>query len=388
MLEQIREIAAVCVMAGLVVSCDRGEEKKGPPTPSVVVAPVEQRDVTVAREWVGTTSGNVNAQIFPKVQGYLLKQAYQNGGAVKAGDLLFQIDPRQFQADYDKARSDVARAEAVTLKADQDVRRYTPLAKEGAVSQMELDNAVQARAAGQASVEAAKALLENARLNLDWTKVTSPVDGVAGIASAQVGDLVSPQTQLTVVSQLDPIKVSVELSEIDYLRFVKKRQEQAAAGHPAAPVSLGLVLADGSKYPYQGTFDAAGLGVTPTTGTIQAQGLFPNPGNLLRPGQFGKVVVDTDQLKGALLIPQRSVMELQGIKQVAVVGPDDKIAIKKVTLGPPSDGDVVVNDGLQAGERVVVEGMQRVRNGITVKAQAATPAVATPPPSQPAQPGH
>jgi len=387
MLQRSREAAVLFAFAALVSGCDRGTEKKAMPVPSVVTAPVEQRDVAVAQEWVGTTTGNVNAQIYPKVQGYLLKQAYQNGSAVKAGDLLFQIDPRQFEADYAKAKSDVARAQAIMLKADQDVRRYTPLAKEGAVSQMELDNAIQARAAGQASVEAARAILENAKLNLDWTKVTSPVDGVAGIASAQVGDLVSPQTLLTSVSQLDPIKVSVELSEIDYLRLVKKRQEEIAAGQPRVPIALTLVLADGSIYPQKGRFDAAGLGVTPTTGTIQAQALFPNPGNLLRPGQFGKVIADTEQLKGALLIPQRAVSELQGIKQVAVVGADDKVAIKKVTLGPTSGADVVVSEGLAAGERVVVEGLQRIRNGITVKVEAAIPAVATPSASPPAQPG-
>jgi len=387
MFQQVGASITIGMAALVLAGCDR-TEKKGPPVPTVVTATVEPRDVTVAREWVGTTTGNVNAQIYPKVQGYLLKQAYQNGGAVKAGDLLFQIDPRQFEADYAKAKSEVARAEAITLKADQDVRRYTPLARDGAVSQMELENAIQARAAGQASVEAAKAVLENAQLNLDWTRVTSPVDGVAGIANAQVGDLVSTQTLLTSVSQLDPIKVSIQLSEIDYLRLVKKREEQTAAGEPRMPALLTLVLADGSTYPHKGTFDAAGLGVTPTTGTIQAQGVFPNPGNVLRPGQFCKVVVDTEELKGALLIPQRAVSELQGIKQVAVVGPDDKVAIKKVTLGPTSNSDVVVTEGLQAGERVIVEGLQRVRNGVTVKVETAPPAVATPPPAQPAQPGH
>ena len=381
-------VVGIALGAVLLSACDSATEKKAAPVPNVVTAPVEQRDVAVAQQWVGTTTGNVNAQIYPKIQGYLQKQAYPNGAAVKTGDVLFQIDPRQFEAELAKAKSDVARAQAITLKADQDVRRYTPLAKEGAVSQMELDNAVQARAAGQASVEAAKALLENAKLNLDWTKITSPIDGVAGIANAQVGDLVSPQTLLASVSQVDPIKVSFEVSEIDYLQFVKRREAQAAAGQPQTTAPLTLVLADGSTYPEKGTFDAAGLGVTPTTGTIQAQALFPNPGNRLRPGQFAKIVADTTQLKEALVIPQRAVSELQGIKQVAVVGPDDKVAIRKVTLGPTTGPDVVVTEGLQPGERVIVEGMQRVRNGITVKAAAAAPAVATPPPSQPAQPGH
>ncbi|HTO71434.1 MAG TPA: efflux RND transporter periplasmic adaptor subunit [Myxococcota bacterium] len=357
----------VCAAAALWSGCERGSEKTAAPVPSVVVAPVEQRDVTVAEEWVGTTTGNVNAQIYPKIQGYLLKQNYANGAAVKAGEVLFQIDPRQAQAAYNHAKADLAEARARLLKTQQDVTRYTPLAKEGAVSQKELDDAVQAQAAAQASVEAAKAAQDNAQLNLDWTKVNSPIDGVAGIANSQVGDLVSPQTLLTEVSQLDPIKVSIQVSEVDYLRLVKRKEQQ-----PAGQIALTLILADGSIYPEKGRFDAAGLGVAPTTGTIQAQVLFPNPGNLLRPGQFGKVRADTEQLKGALVIPQRAVSEMQGIKQVAVVGPDDKVAIKKVVLGPTVGTDVVVGEGLQAGERVIVEGLQKVRNGITVKAETTT----------------
>jgi membrane fusion protein (multidrug efflux system) len=359
----------LCAVAWLGTGCGKKSEKAAAPVPTVRVVTVEKKDVAVGSEWVGTTTGNVNAQIYPKIQGYLLKQSYKNGSAVKAGDLLFEIDDRQAQAAYNDAKAQLARAQAILVKSQQDVTRYTPLAAEGAVSQMELDNAVQARAAGAAQVESARAALDNAKLNLDWSKVRSPIDGVAGIANAQVGNLVSPQTLLTDVSQLDPIKVSVQISEIDYLRFVKRREEAEASGKPREPVALTLILADGSTYAETGRFDVAGLGVAATTGTIEIQALFPNPKSLLRPGQFAKVRAATEQLQGAIVIPQRAVGELQGRKQVVVIGPDDKAAIKAVTLGPTSGSDVVVTEGLDGGERVVVEGAQRVRNGMGVKVE-------------------
>lgn len=364
-----RTALALCALAVLAASCGRGSEQAAAPMPTVVVAPVVQKDVEVASEWVGTTTGNVNAQIYPKIQGYLVKQSYVDGGPVKAGDLLFQIDDRQYKADFDQAKGQLARARAVLVKAQHDVRRYTPLAAEGAVSQMELDTAVQARAAGNADVESAKAALENARLNLEWTQVKSPIDGVAGIANAQVGNLVSPQTLLTDVSQLDPMKVNIQISEIEYLRFAKRIAE-ASATEPRERAALTLVLADGSTYAETGRFNVAGLDVAATTGTIELQALFPNPKNLLRPGQFAKVRAATDQIKGALLIPQRAVTDLQGTSQVAVVDAEDKVTIKRVTLGPASGSDYVVSQGLEPGDRVIVEGAQRVRNGMLVKVEA------------------
>jgi membrane fusion protein (multidrug efflux system) len=366
---------ALCALVLLASACDKKDEKAAAPVPAVRVVTVEQKDVAVASEWVGTTTGNVNAQIYPKIQGYLLKQNYKDGSPVKAGDLLFEIDDRQAQAAYNDAKGQLARAQAILVKSQQDVTRYTPLAAEGAVSQMELDNAVQARAAGAAQVESARAALDNAKLNLDWSKVRSPIDGVAGIANAQVGNLVSPQTLLTDVSQLDPIKVSVQVNEIEYLRFAKRRHEADASGKPREPIALTLILADGSTYAEPGRFNVAGLDVAKTTGTIELQALFPNPKILLRPGQFAKVRAATEQLQGALVIPQRAVGELQGRKQVVVVGPDDKVVIKAVTLGPTSGSDVVVTEGLEAGERVVVEGAQRVRNGMVVKIDTAAAGV-------------
>ena len=362
---------ALCTAALFASGCGDKGGTAAAPVPTVVVVTVEQKSVEIASEWVGTTTGNVNAQIYPKIQGYLLKQSYRNGGPVKAGDLLFEIDDRQYQAAFNEAKGQLSRAQAILTKAQQDVTRYTPLAAEGAVSQMELDTAVQARAAGGAQVESAKAALENARLNVEWTKVKSPIDGVAGIANTQVGNLVSTQTLLTEISQLDPIKVSVQVSEIEYLRFAKRRREAEASGQPSAPLALSLILADGSQYPETGHLDVAGLDVAPTTGTIEVQALFPNPHNLLRPGQFAKVRAATEKLEGTLVIPQRAVTDLQGTSQVAVVGPDDKVAIKKVTLGPVTGSDRVVTEGLAPGDRVIVEGAQKVRNGMLVKPETA-----------------
>ncbi len=364
---------ALGALAVLVTGCDADGEKVAGVPPSVVVTAVEKRDVEVTSDWVGTTTGNVNAQIYPKIQGYLLRQSYLDGGVVKAGDLLFEIDPRQYQAEYDEAKGQLARAKALLVKAQQDVARYTPLAAEGAVSQMELDDAIQARAAGTADVAAARAALLGARLNLDWTRVKSPIDGVAGIARAQVGDLVSPQSLLTEISQLDPIKVSFQASEIEYMRFAKRIREAESARTQNGRVPLQLILADGSAYPESGQFSVAGLDVSTTTGTIELQALFPNPGNLLRPGQFATVRAATDKIAGALLIPQRAVSDLQGTRQVAVVGPDDKVTLKRVTLGPTIGSDYVVSEGLEVGERVVIEGLQKIRNGIAVTVESAAP---------------
>jgi membrane fusion protein (multidrug efflux system) len=257
------------------------------------------------------------------------------------------------------------RAQAALGKSEQDVERYTPLAAQGAVSQQELDDAIQARAANAAQVDSARADVENARLELAWTQVNSPIDGIAGIATAQLGDLVNPTTLLTSVSQLDPIKVNIQVSEIDYLRFAQRVREVEESGRSTRPIEM--ILADGSRYRHAGRFDVAGLAVAATTGTIEAQGLFPNPDNLLRPGQFAKVRAVTDQISDALVIPQRAVRDLQGLSQVAVVGAEDKVNFRNVKLGPSTGSDYVVTDGLHAGDRVVVEGLQKIRDGMLVK---------------------
>lgn len=364
----------VLLFAGLVSACGEKDVGMAGPAVEVVVMTAAKQDVEIYSEWVGTTTGNVNAQIYPKVQGYLIKQAYHDGSLVQAGDLLFEIDPRQFQASLDEATGQLARARAALVKYQTDVTRYTPLAAEGAVSQQELDNAVQSRAGSAAQVDSARAAVEQARLNLEWAKVKSPITGVVAIASAQVGDLVSPQTLLTTVSQLDPIKVNFPVSEIDYMRFAKRTRELEATGQAEQRGDLELILANGERYPEPGRFNVAGLAVTTTTGTIDAQGLFPNPHNLLRPGQFAKVRAVTDRLPGALVIPQRSVRDLQGLTQVAVVGAEDKVTFKNVKLGPATGSDYVVTAGLAAGERVVVEGLQKIRDGVVVKSAPPTDA--------------
>jgi membrane fusion protein (multidrug efflux system) len=265
-----------------------------------------------------------------------------------------------------------------------DVKRYTPLAATGAVSQKELDDAIQMRAANRADVDSAKAGLENAQLNLAWTKVQAPIGGVAAIATAQVGDLVSPQTLLTSISQLEPIKVTFPISEIDYLRFAKRIREAEQKDTSQEKPTLSLILADGSLYPQKGRFYVTGLEVAQTTGTITVQGQFPNPDNFLRPGQFAKVRAVTDRLPGALVIPQRAVADMQGSSMVGVVDAENKVMLKRVKLGPQTGSDYVISEGLSPGDRVVVEGLQKIRNGMVVtpvtaeERAAATPASPAP----------
>lgn len=366
---EIRKLGLIpLALTGLLLTsaCEKPKPAAAP-GPEVVVAPVEKKDVQIYSEWIGSTTGYVNAQIHPKVQGYLLRQAYQDGALVHAGDLLFEVDPRQFQAALDQALGQLGRAQAALGKSELDVKRFTPLAAEGAVSQKELDDAVQARAANAAEVASASAAVEQARLNLGWTKIHSPVSGIAAIATAQIGDLVGPTTLLTTVSQLDPIKVTFPISEIEYLRFASRIDAQAAGSSGADDVPLELVLANGSTYPHPGRFSVAGLAVSETMGTINMQGLFPNTDNLLRPGQYAKVRVATERLPGALVIPQRAVRDLQGVHQVAVLGAGDEVHFRAVKLGPPTGSEYVVESGLSAGDRIVIEGLQKIRDGMVVR---------------------
>ena len=347
-----------------LVACGPSEPPTPPPV-EVVVAPVIQRDVELKSEWIGTTEGSVDAEIRAQVSGTLLSRDYQEGRPVKAGQLLFRIDARAYQAALDQARGELGRAQAALAKAKVDVARYTPLAKEGAVSQRELDNALAMRDSGEASVRAASAAAEKARLDLSFSEVRSPVDGIAGIANAHVGDLVGPTDPkpLTAVSNVDPILVVAPLSEREYLAFARRPARSESTGP-----TLELVLTDGSVYPQPGRAIVAGREIDPKTGTILFKGEFPNPGNLLRPGQYARIRAVTETKQAALLVPQRALQELQGLQQVAVVGADDKVTLRVVEAGAREGNLRVIEKGLAPGERVIVEGLQKVRTGSLVSA--------------------
>jgi len=352
--------------AALLAACGKSQPAAEPPPMDVLVTEATKQDVPVYGEWIGTLSGVINATIRPQVQGYLLSKNYKEGDVVQSGQLLFQIDPREFQAALDQANGNLAKAQAALGKTELDVARYTPLAKEGAVSQQELDNAVQANQANKAAVDAARAAVEQAKLNLDWTKVTSPIQGVSGIAISQIGNLVTPTTEMTTVSQLDPIKVVFPVAEQQYLTYARARAAEKAPRAEARAGALELILADGTVFLHRGTVTVVGREVDPRTGTLTLEGQFANPENILRPGGYAKVRAVLDNLIGAVVVPQAALQNFQGQMQVAVVTPENKVEIRNVTTGPRSGADWVLTDGVKPGEKVIVEGLQKVRGGMTV----------------------
>lgn len=364
----------------LTLAACGGSDKPAAAPPEVLVAEVVQKDVPIIREWVGTLDGEVNAEIRPKVEGYILRQLYQEGSFVRKGQPLFQIDPRQFQAALDQAKGNLERQNAALEKANNDVARYTPLAKEKAISQEELDNALSSQRAGQANVDSAKAALDNAQLNLNWSTVTSPIDGIAGIAQFQVGALVNGQSVLTTVSTVNPILVIFQISEQQYLKAAEARM----MGNALEDLSLELILADGSVYPHKGKPTVSDREVNVKTGTIAVKGSFPNPGNLLRPGQFAKVRMAVTTAKGAILVPQKAVSDQQGNPMVAVVKADGTVDIRPVKPGPIVGNLVVIEEGLKPGEKVIVEGLQKVKPGAPVAAKPA-PAEGVPAPGPAAE---
>ena len=424
-------IVAVFVILGALIIVGRSNKpaQAAPPPLEVEVVQVEQQDVPIYSEWIGTTDGMVNADIKAQVTGYLIRQNYKEGSLVKKDELLFEIDPRPFQAALEQANGQVAQfegqlaqaisqvtqaeaqvaqangqlsqaqaqvslAQANQVKSQLDVNKYAPLAEQKAVTQQDYDNAAQANVAAKAQVEAdqagveaaraqlrvanaqigtakaaiatAKGQVENARaaakaaaLNLSFTRIISPIDGIAGSAQSQVGNLINASSSLTTVSTLDPIKVYFTLGEQEYLRFNKHTS--------VAQLELELKLADGTIFPQKGSFFFADRQVDPTTGAIRLAGIFLNPGNVLRPGQYGRVRAVTSVKEGALLVPQRAVSELQGSYQVAVVGTDKKVSIRTIKMGERSGSMWVVEDGLKPGEAIVAEGTQKVRPGMTVE---------------------
>lgn len=334
--------------------------------PDVEVVAVEQRDVPIYSEWVGTLVGYVNAQIQARITGYLLRQTYKEGTFVKAGQLMFEIDPRPYQAVFDQARGQLQQAEAALGKTQIDVRRLTPLAKEQVVSQQELDNAVQANLGNQAGVSAARAAVAQAQLNLEFTKVTAPIDGLAGVAQAQVGDLVQTNTALTTMSTVDPIKVYFFVSEQEHLNWLRMNPDPVKRAERERNIRLQMILADGTLYPHTGQFSFADREVDVKTGALRLQGVFPNPGNVLRPGQFVRVKAAPKRVDGALLVPQRSVTELQGSYQVAVVGPDNHVHVTPVKVGDRVGSEWIIESGVKPGEHVIAEGTQKVKEGMAV----------------------
>jgi len=369
--DRIRNIAGVlsaCLLLLIVEGCSDGKAAPVAPPTTVQVANVVQQDTPIYSEWVAVLDGYVNAQIQPHVSGYIIKQNYKEGSVVRKGDVLFEIDPRPFKAALDQAKAQLAQAEAQLGKASLDVQRDTPLAQARAIAQSQLDTEIQAKLGAQATVEAAKANVEQAELNIEWTKVTSLVDGIAGIAQVQIGNLVGPTSVLTTVSQVDPIKAYFTVSEQQFTEFHRRFPTQATVEEQRKRIPLQLMLADGSVYERAGTIYFADREVNPATGAIRIAGLFPNPNNLLRPGGYGRVRASVRTQNGALLVPQRAVTELQGSQQVAVVGADNKVSIRPVTVGDRVGKMWIITDGLKAGERVVVEGLQKVKDGAPVKA--------------------
>jgi RND family efflux transporter MFP subunit len=411
-LKLLLTVYAVAIAMSLAGCGTKGDGPAAPPLPNVEVVQVEQRDVPIYTEWLGTLDGMVNAEIRAQVSGYLLRQVYREGSFVRQGQLLFEIDPRPFQAAVDQARGDLAKANAQLAQAEGqllqaqaqlaqaeanqgktqlDVDRYAPLAKEKAITDQDLDNAVQANLAAKAQVKAssagvesanaaivaakatiaaAEATVKTAQLNLGFTKITSPIDGIAGLAQAQVGNLVSPTSgAITTVSTLDPIRVYFTPTEREYLNFTRTNPTQSQRDAAGRRLELELILVDGTVYPEKGRFYVADRQIDQMTGAIRLAGIFPNPGNTLRPGQFARIRAMTSMRSGALLIPQRAVSELQGSYQVAVVGGDNKVSFRQVKVGNRVDSLWIIEDGLQPGERVIAEGTQKVRPDMVVNPQ-------------------
>ncbi len=377
----------VCTSLLLLSACNKEQPAATQQVPEVEIVEVIQKDVPIVHEWVGTTDGLVNATIRAQVTGYLIKQDYIEGDVVKKDQVLFEIDPRPFQAALDQAEGTLAQMRAQYNDAHANLLREKPLFDQGAISKQSLDTYVFADQSTEGQVLSAKAAVEKARLDLGFTKITSPIDGVAGIAKAQVGDLVGPSAQsgeLTTVSTIDPIKVYYTINEQAYISWIKRFPSDPLS--EARKLQIELILADGSVYPHKGKFYTIDREVDVRTGTLRVEALFPNPNNFLRPGQFVRARVLIDTKRGALLIPQRAVTELQGGYQVKVVGSENRVDIRSVKPGERYGSLWEIEDGLKAGERVIVEGVQKVKQGMVVNPKPFTSTSSAGPPEASTKP--
>ena len=361
-LGRMRDLAliAACATLAFLSACEKKEEAPKPGPLEVLVSQVEQKNVPIFQQWVAQLAGSVNAEITPKVQGYLLKQDYQNGFLVKKGQLLFELDPRQYQAAVDHAEATLARTQAEVQRYQNDVTRDTPLAAQNAIPQKQLDNDIASLNAAKAQILADQAALDNAKLNLAWTKIYSPIDGIAGDAKSQVGDLVGTATKMTTVSQVDPIWVNFNIAESDYLGVATRISALIRSGSPGnTPVTY--IQANGEDYPRTGRVIQVNRQVTSGTGTIQITAAFPNSDAILRPGGFGEVRIQTGDQQNALLVPQPAVIEVQSQYQIIVVTPENKAMFRPIKVGPRVGTDWIVTQGLQPGDKVVVEGIQKIQ---------------------------
>src|SRR5215467_6647970 len=366
--------AAALLLVSVSTACSRKAEQVAPPAPEVLVTTVIPKDVPVFHEGVATLEGFNNANINAQVQGYIISRDYKEGSVVKKGDLLFQIDPRPFQATLDQAKGQLAVAQSNRTKADADVKRALKLFQEKVISDQERDTYINSASSTNANVQAAEAAVRQAEVNLSYTKITAPIDGIVGIATAHVGDLVGPGTgPLTTISQVDPIKVAVNVGEQSFTEFITDHPDPDERERYLQGLQFDLNLADGSLYPPKGKFYAEDRNLDTKTGAIRMEFTFPNPGNRLRPGQFGKVRAVIKVAKGALVVPEQAVTELQGNRLVAVVDGENKIAMRPVKMGERSGGMWQVIDGVKPGEKVVVQGLMKVPPGSTVTVKEWTP---------------
>jgi membrane fusion protein (multidrug efflux system) len=378
-MKQFVVFTTVLVLASLLLGCSRKQSKVAPNAPEVLVIVATPKDVPDVRESVATLDGLVNATITPRVSGHIISQDYKEGTAVKKGDPLFQIDPRPFEQALAQAKATLEKAQATQLKADQDQKRALELFSRKVTSEQERDTALQAAAASKGDTEADQAAVKSAELNLEYTKITAPIDGIAGFVTAQVGDLVGPSSgPLTTISQVDPIKAVVTAGEQGFTEFVTRYPDPEKRAERLRNFEFELILGNGAVYPQKGKFYALDRNIDARTGSIRFEVTFPNPGNLLRPGQFGRVRVVYDTRKGALLVPEEAVTELQGNYQVAVVGDDNKVSIRPVKVGQRFGGMWEITEGLKPGERVIVQGAQKVQEGTAVTAKLWAPPAQTP----------